>query len=81
MDYDVLEARYVSGFIIWLRFRDGRTGEIDLACALEGPIFEPLRDAEFFRQFRVHPEWETLVWPNGADMAPEFLYESVRVAA
>ena len=81
MDYDVIEARYVSGFTIWLRFRDGRSGEVDLTHAMNGPVFEPLHDVEFFRQFRVHPEWETLVWPNGADMAPEFLYEHARVAA
>lgn len=81
MEYDVLEARYVAGFTIWLRFRDGRSGEVDLTHSMNGPVFEPLHDVEFFRQFRVHPEWETLVWPNGADMAPEFLYEHVRVAA
>ncbi len=81
MDYSVLEARYISGFTIWLRFRDGRSGEVDLASDLNGPVFAPLHDIEFFRQFRVHPEWKTLVWPNGADMAPEFLYERVRVAA
>ncbi len=48
---------------------------------MNGPVFEPLHNIEFFRQFRVHSEWKTLVWPNGADMAPEFLYEHVRVAA
>ena len=81
MEYDVIDARYVSGFTIWLQFRDGRSGEVDLTHALDGPVFEPLHDLAFFQQFRVHPEWETLVWPNGADMAPEFLYEHVRVAA
>ena len=81
MDYDVLEARYVSGFTIWVRFRDGRAGEVDLAPALNGPVFEPLRDPAFFRRFRVHPEFETLVWPNGADIAPEYLHDHVRVPA
>jgi len=81
MDYNVLEARYVSGFTIWLRFRDGRTGEVDLAPALNGPVFEPLKDVNYFRQFSVHPEFETLVWPNGADIAPEYLHDHVRVPA
>jgi len=81
MDYNVLEARYVSGFTLWVRFRDGRSGEIDLTHALNGPVFEPLHDVEYFKRFRVHPEWKTLYWPNGADIAPEFLYEHVRVAA
>ena len=81
MDYNVLEARYVSGFTIWVRFRDGRSGEVDLAPALNGPVFEPLHNLEFFRQFWVHPEYETLVWPNGADIAPEYLYDHARVPA
>jgi hypothetical protein len=81
MDYDVLEARFVSGFSIWLRFRDGTKGEIDLEPELWGEVFEPLHDVELFRQFSVHQAFKTLVWPNGADFAPEFLHESVRVAA
>jgi hypothetical protein len=78
MFYDVMEARYITGHQIWLRFRDGRSGEIDLKHALKGPIFEPLLNPEYFRRFRIHPEFQTLVWPNGADFAPEFLHECVR---
>lgn len=81
MDYHVLEARYVRDHIVWLRFRDGTVGEADLGRSLQGPIFEPLRDPEYFRVFAVHPEFHTLVWPNGADFAPEFLHDSVRVTA
>ncbi|MDE3152958.1 MAG: DUF2442 domain-containing protein [Gemmatimonadota bacterium] len=81
MDYDVVEARYVSDHTVWLRFKDGTEGEADLAAGLEGPVFEPLRDVAFFRQFSIDPIGRTLVWPNGADMAPEYLYERVRVAA
>ena len=81
MDYDVIEARHVTGTTIWLKFRDGTQGEIDLASELIGPVFEPLRDPAIFRQFRVDPEFCTLVWPNGADFAPEFLHRSVRVTA
>lgn len=81
MDYDVIEARYVSGYVVWLKFRDGTKGEIDLRNELEGPVFEPLRDVTFFAKFRVDPEFHTLVWPNGADFAPEFLHDSVRVTA
>ena len=81
MNYDVIEARYVSGFVVWLKFRDGTNGEIDLASALTGPVFEPLREVTVFRQFQIHPEFHTLVWPNGADLAPEFLHDNVRVTA
>jgi hypothetical protein len=48
---------------------------------LDGPIFEPLRDIEVFKTFRVHPELHTVVWPNGADFAPEFLHSRVTVTA
>ena len=81
MDYDILEARYVGGYVIWLRFRDGTSGEVDLSSELHGPVFEPLKALDFFRQFSIHPEFETLVWPNGADVAPEFLHDSVKVRA
>jgi len=79
VDYHIVDARYVAGHVVWLRFRDGTSGEIDLAPALRGPVFEPLRDPAVFRQFQVHPEFHTLVWPNGADFAPEFLHDNVRV--
>src|SRR5438477_12241236 len=75
MDYHVLEARYVGGHVVWLRFGDGTEGEIDLGPALRGPIFEALRDEAFFKRFAIHPEFHTLVWPNGADFAPEFLHD------
>jgi hypothetical protein len=77
----VIEARYITGYTIWLRFSDGVEGELDLSKELHGPIFEPLRNVEVFRQFMVHPELRTLVWPNGADFAPEFLRSALRVAA
>jgi hypothetical protein len=73
VDYDVIEARYLRGHTVWRRFRDGTAGEADLLAELEGPVLEPLRDPEMFRQFRVDPQFHTLVWPNGADIAPEQL--------
>ena len=81
MDYDVMEARYVRDFVVWLRFRDGTAGEVDLGPELWGEVFEPLQDVEYFKRFSVHPEFQTLVWPNGADFAPEFLHDAVRVKA
>lgn len=77
----VIEARYISGYTLWLRFNDGMEGEVDLASDLEGEVFEPLRDLAVFRSFELHPELHTVVWPNGADFAPEFLHERVRVHA
>lgn len=68
MDYDVVDAKYLGGYRVRLRFRDGAEGEIDLEARLWGPVLEPLKDVEFFRKFRVDPESPTLVWPSGADI-------------
>jgi hypothetical protein len=77
----LLEARVVSGFTVWLRFSDGTEGSLDLSDELHGPVFEPLRDPRCFAEMRVDPELNTVVWPSGADFAPEFLYERVKAAA
>ncbi len=79
--FDVVEARYVGGHTVWLRFEDGTEGEVDLSRELKGPVFAPLRDIEYFKQFSVNPDIGTIVWPNGADFAPEFLYEKARIVA
>jgi len=78
---DVVEARYVSGYTLWLRFEDGTRGEIDLSEELNGPVFEPLKDQAFFSKVYVNPDTGTIEWPNRADFAPEFLYEKVHVVA
>ena len=77
----VVEARHVAGHRLWLRFDDGVEGEIDLSSEIHGEVFEPLQEVEYFRRFQLHPELRTIVWPNGADFAPEFLRASLRVAA
>ena len=77
----ITDARYVNGYTVWLRFADGSDGTVDLSEELVGPIFEPLRDRATFSRVRLHPELRTLVWPNGADFAPEFLRQRLRAAA
>lgn len=74
----ITAARYVDGFDVWLRFADGSEGIFDLSGDLSGPIFEPLRDQTLFAKVVLHPEIKTLVWPNGADRAPEFLYARLK---
>ena len=81
MLYRLVEARYVRAFTLWLRFSDGVEGEVDLSGELDGPIFEPLKELEVFRSFRLRLELHTVTWSNGADFAPEFLHELVRVPA
>ena len=73
-------AQYKGDFIVHIRFSDGTEGDVDLRNELFGEIFEPLKDQSMFAQVGVHPEFHTLVWQNGADFAPEFLYEKLRVS-
>lgn len=77
----VREARYEGEYRIWLRFNDGAEGIVDLKDCLEGEVFEPLKDKAKFQAFQVDPDIETVVWDNGADMAPEYLYDKMKVTA
>jgi len=77
----VKEARHVGDYVIWLRFNDGAEGEMDLEDELEGEVFAPLKDKRNLVRFRADAELETIVWENGADLAPEFLYEKMKVLA
>ena len=55
-------------------FNNSRQGIADLAPALNGPVFEALKNKQIFSQLRVDNELETIAWPNGADLAPEYVY-------
>lgn len=77
----VTDAKYLHDYTIWLRFNDGAEGEIDLRDVLQGEVFGPLLDVDRFRRFSVDPELNTLVWENGADLAPEYLHENMTVLA
>lgn len=67
-------AKHVKDYVVALEFDDGMAGEVDLSHFIHrSPVFEPLADVTFSRQF--HIERGTLAWPNGADIAPERLYE------
>jgi hypothetical protein len=78
---DVIKVHYVRDYILWLEFDDGAHGEVDISLSFNGPVFEPLRDLDYFKQVRVNADLGTIVWPNGADVAPETLYERMHVTA
>lgn len=78
MYFSVVNARHVRDHVLWVQFKDGSEGEVDLSSELWGPVFEPLKDVEYFRRFTV-AEYGTIAWPNGADIAPELLYEKAHV--
>ena len=58
-----------------LTFHDGVAKKVNLLRLLVGPIYQPLLEPAFFRQVLLDPVAGTVVWPNGADVAPETLYE------
>ncbi len=66
-------ARLVGPHELLLRFNDGAERRIDLLPVLTGSVFLPLRDPEFFSRVSLDPVAGTVVWPNGADFAPDYL--------
>ena len=73
---DVVRIEYRGGHVFHVVFDDGLEGDMDFAgYPGRGPIFEPLKNPEFFKQATI--EGGTIAWPNGADIAPETLYEKI----
>ena len=71
----VVEATYVEGYKLKIRFDNGEAKVVDLEPYLDGPVFEPLKKLDFFKSFRVDKDIDTVVWPNNADFSPDFLYK------
>jgi hypothetical protein len=69
---------HLRGYELRIEFSNGEVRDVDLAGELYGEVFEPLRDPAYFRRVRVNPDTRTIEWPNGADFAPEFLFEAGR---
>ena len=69
----VIDAKYISDYKIEITFDNGIERVVDFSKWLKGEVFEPLKDQEYFKKFFVDG-W-TVSWPNGADIAPETLYE------
>jgi len=77
----VKDAKYLSEYKLLLTLDDASLRQVDLAPHLDGEVFEPLRDISNFKSVHLNSELDTIVWNNGADMSPDFLYEiSVPVA-
>ena len=78
---DVTKVEPLGGLRLRLTFEGGERREVDLGelVPLDG-VFEALTDPDFFRSVRVEPDVGTIVWPNGADVCPDVLYEKSRPA-
>jgi hypothetical protein len=71
----VTQVQVIGRSSLDLTFDDGTRKRINLRRELYGPIFEPLRDPAYFAQAYLDADSRTVTWPNGADFAPDFLYQ------
>lgn len=78
---DITSAVVVRHGVLKLSFADGEQGEVDVLDRMQGPVFEEARTPEGFAKVVVDPETGTVVWPGGADLAPDTLYERVRTGS
>ena len=79
-DYEITAVEHLGGHRLRLTFADGVVGDVDLAARFtspRGPMLEPLRDIDYFAKVTVDPDLGTVVWPNGADLAPDALHREV----
>ncbi len=75
----VLEVRAIRPHSLWIRMSDGAEGTVDLSSRLRGKVFEPLRDPDEFAKVALDENSYTVCWPNGADLAPEYLRDHLRI--
>ncbi|MCX6022648.1 MAG: DUF2442 domain-containing protein [Chloroflexi bacterium] len=77
----IVAAKVIRPYVLEIIFSDGLCRQVDLEPELYGEMFELLRDPDRFAEVTVDTEIGTIVWPNGADFAPEFLRECVSISA
>jgi hypothetical protein len=75
MMHFVRDVKYLSEYKLVLTFEDGSLRQVDLGPHLDGEVFEPLKEMSNFRSVHLNSDLDTIVWGNGADMSPDFLYE------
>ncbi|MCH7591698.1 MAG: DUF2442 domain-containing protein [Planctomycetes bacterium] len=73
---DVTKVECLGDQRLLLTFDNGVRRDVDIAALIPfDGVFEPLTEDAYFRQVRVEPDVGTIVWPNGADLCPDVLYD------
>lgn len=78
MFLEINKAEYLGDYRIRLWFNNDEVRDVDLADSLKGEVFLPLFDKDYFKRFAIR--FNTIEWENGADFAPEYLYEISAIA-
>lgn len=71
----VTSVKHVESYKLAITFEDGTTKIIDLSTYLNKGVFKPLKKLSYFKTVRLDSDLDTIVWDNGADISPDFLYE------
>jgi hypothetical protein len=71
----VKNVQYIDGYKLAITFENNITKIINLDGHLDTGVFKPLKDISYFKTVRVDKDLDTIVWDNGADISPDFLYE------
>jgi hypothetical protein len=76
---DIIEVKPLSSYKLYLRFEDGRSGEVDVSkiVPFKG-VFAKLEDKDYFATVTVNPDIGTICWENGADISPSTLYKLIK---
>jgi hypothetical protein len=78
---DITEVSVTRHGVLRLTFADGLDGDVDVLDRMRGPVFAEARTPAGFATVTVDPDTGTVVWPGGADLAPDTLYERLRTGA
>ena len=75
---DIISVKPLEGYQLHIQFEDETQGIIDISQLIEFTgIFTSLQDLNYFQQVKVHPEWGTIYWENGADLDPDVWYSII----
>ncbi len=78
MLYDIVEVKVIKNYTLYLRFENGKEGEVDISKIIpfEG-VFAKLKDTNYFATVHLNKELGTIIWNNGADLSPSYLYSAI----